>query len=136
MKPPEEQPQSDPQSANHKNSPATEADFDREFERGLEEVDRSIATLKERYAQIQRDRQRQIELKHHYEDIRQERRRDRSPELLAELRQIQQQLEILEVNLESSLFSWSSLKEPFWMAVRFSGIGLVVGWLLKSLAGN
>ena len=136
MKQSEEQPRSDRQSVNHKKSQTQDADFDREWERGIEEIETSLAALKERYAQIQQDKQRQAELKHRYEDVRPERRRDRSPELLAELKQIQQQLEILEVNLESSLFSWSSLKEPFWMAVRFGGIGIAIGWLLKSFAGN
>lgn len=116
-------------------SPNESADFEREFVQGLEEVERSLQALKERYAQVQQDKQRQAELKHRYEDVRQELRTNRSPQLKAELQQIQQQLEILEVNLESSLFSWSSLKEPFWMAVRFGGIGIAIGWLLKSCSG-
>lgn len=90
--------------------------------------------LKERFAQVQRDRQRQAELKHRYEEVRQDRSIRRSQEMKTQLKQIQQELETLEVNLESSLFSWSSLKEPFWMAVRFAGIGIVIGWLLKSCA--
>ncbi|MBD2185372.1 DUF2203 domain-containing protein [Planktothrix sp. FACHB-1355] len=116
-------------------SPNESADFEREFVQGLEEVERSLQALQERYAQVQQDKQRQAELKHRYEDVRQELRTNRSPQLKAELQQIQQQLEILEVNLESSLFSWSSLKEPFWMAVRFGGIGIAIGWLLKSCSG-
>ncbi|MFB2922522.1 MULTISPECIES: DUF2203 domain-containing protein [Aerosakkonema] len=116
-------------------SPNESADFEREFVQGLEEVERSLQALKERYAQVQQDKQRQAELKHRYEDVRQQQRTNRSPQLKAELQQIQQQLEILEVNLESSLFSWSSLKEPFWMAVRFAGIGIAIGWLLKSCSG-
>lgn len=105
-----------------------------EFEQALAEVERSLTALKERYAQVQRDRQRQAELKHRYEEIRQDRSIARSQEMKAEVKRIQQELETLEVNLESSLFSWSSLKEPFWMAVRFAGIGIVIGWLLKSCA--
>ncbi|GAC1482640.1 MAG: hypothetical protein NVS2B14_21410 [Chamaesiphon sp.] len=50
------------------------------------------------------------------------------------MKQIQDQIETLEVNLESQLFSWGSLKEPFWQAVRFGGLGVVVGWILKSCA--
>ncbi|MFB2938875.1 DUF2203 domain-containing protein [Aerosakkonemataceae cyanobacterium BLCC-F154] len=107
---------------------------EQEFEQALAEVERSLTALKERFAQVQRDRQRQAELKHHYEEIRQDRRMARSQEMKAELKRIQQELETMEINLESSLFSWSSLKEPFWMAVRFAGIGIVIGWLLKSCA--
>lgn len=90
--------------------------------------------LKERYAQVKRDRQRQAELKHRYEEIRQDRSIARSQEMKAELKRIEQELETLQVNLESSLFSWRSLNEPFWMVVRFAGIGIVIGWLLKSCA--
>lgn len=105
-----------------------------EFEQALAETERSLMALKERYAQVKRDRQRQAELKHRYEEVRQDSRIARSQEMKAELKRIGQELETLEVNLESSLFSWSSLKEPFWMAVRFAGIGIVIGWLLKSCA--
>jgi predicted RNase H-like nuclease (RuvC/YqgF family) len=135
MKPSEEssQPhrsQSDPQPSLH-----AEAADEQEFERSLEVVERSLQDLKERYAQVQRDQQRQKELQHRFEEVRQDRRRNRSQQLKAELQQIKAQLEVLEVSLESSLFSWSSLKEPFWQAVRFAGIGIVIGWLLKSCAG-
>ncbi|HAZ44999.1 MAG TPA: DUF2203 domain-containing protein [Cyanobacteria bacterium UBA11369] len=103
--------------------------------RSIEEVDRSLQALKERYAQVQRDRIRQKELQHRIEEVRQDLRRERSQQMQAELQQIKQQLEMLEVSLESSLFSFSSLKEPFWQAVRFAGIGIAIGWLLKSCAG-
>jgi len=126
MKPPEEpSPSSDPRGSQ---------DNEQEFVQALAEVERSLMALKERYAEVQRDQKRQAELKHRYEEVRQDRSRVRSQELKAQLQQIKQQLEMLEINLESSLFSWSSLKEPFWMAVRFAGIGLIIGWLLKSFA--
>jgi exonuclease VII small subunit len=126
MKPPEEPSASSDTQGSGNSEP--------EFEQALAEVERSLMALKERYAQVQRDRQRQAELKHRYEEIRQDRSIARSQEMKTQLKQIQQELETLEVNLESSLFSWSSLKEPFWMAVRFAGIGIVIGWLLKSCA--
>ncbi|XWK90217.1 MAG: DUF2203 domain-containing protein [Phormidium sp.] len=105
-----------------------------EFEQALAQVERSLTELKERYAQVKSDRQRQAELKHRYEEVRQDRSMARSQQMKTQLKQIQQELETLEVSLESSLFSWSSLKEPFWMAVRFAGIGIIIGWLLKSCA--
>ncbi|MCA1993960.1 MAG: DUF2203 domain-containing protein, partial [Coleofasciculus sp. S288] len=55
--------------------------------------------------------------------------------LQAELKRIKEELETIELNLESRLFSWGSLKEPFWQAVRFGGLGVVIGWILKSCAG-
>ena len=115
--------------------PRLEEGDQQELAREIEQVERSLLALKERYAQVQRDRDRQKELQHRLEDVRGDMRRNRSPQLLAELQQIKQQLETLEVSLESSLFSFSSLKEPFWQAVRFAGIGIAIGWLLKSCAG-
>lgn len=126
MKPPEE-----PSASS---DPRGSGNSEQEFVQGLTEAERSLTALKERYAQVQRDRQRQAELKHRYEEVRQDRSRARSQELQTELKRIKQELETLEVSLESSLFSWSSLKEPFWMAVRFAGIGIIIGWLLKSCA--
>ena len=56
-------------------------------------------------------------------------------ELKQELKRVQQQLDEVELTLESRLFSWRSFREPFWQAVRFGGIGIVLGWILKSCAG-
>ena len=107
-----------------------------EFEQALSEVERSLESIKARYNQVERDRQRQAQLQHRREEIRTSLRKTNNREALqAELEQIKGQLEIIELNLESQLFSWGSLKEPFWMAVRFGGLGIVIGWILKSCAG-
>lgn len=106
-----------------------------EFEQAIVEVERSLALLKERYEQIQQDTHRQNELLSRLDEIQLDLRRTRNQELKTELQQIKQQLETIELNLESRLFSWRNLKEPFWMAVRFGGIGIILGWILKSYAG-
>jgi DNA repair ATPase RecN len=114
-----------------------------EWENSLAEVERSLVALKQRYLQVKQDRQQQAELQQHLKQVKRELNRQRSPhskaqlkaELKAELKQIQQQLETIEINLESQLFSWGSLKAPFWQAVRFGGLGVIVGWILKSLTG-
>ena len=106
-----------------------------EFVVALETVERSLATVKERYTQIQVDRQRQVELGHRREEIRQSMRQNPLSQLKKELREIEQELETIELNLESSLFSWASIKQPFWQAVRFGGVGILIGWILKSYAG-
>lgn len=103
-----------------------------EFESAIAEVEQSLISLKERYNQVQRDRTHQDELKGQLDFIRRQ-RRPNSSELKAELQQIKQQLETIELNLESRLFNWGSLREAFWQAVRFGGIGVIIGWLLKSL---
>jgi seryl-tRNA synthetase len=106
-----------------------------EFVEAIATVERSLAALKERYTQIQRDRQRQAELGHRREDVRQSLHQNPLPQLKKELREIEQELETIELNLESSLFSWGSIKQPFWQAVRFGGLGILLGWMLKSYAG-
>jgi hypothetical protein len=103
-----------------------------EFEQALADVELKRVSLLERYAQIQRDRDRLVELENRREDIWEQTRQNPLPELKEELGQIKRELETIEINLESSLFSWGSLREPFWQAVRFGGLGVVLGWLLKS----
>jgi hypothetical protein len=49
------------------------------------------------------------------------------------LSQLRQQLASLEERLDSLMFDWRSLLEPFWQAVRFGGLGVIVGWLLHRL---
>ena len=113
----------------------TPGDDEIEFVEALAAVERSLATLKQQYTQIQVERQRQVELGHRREEIRQSRRQNPLPQLKQELREIEKELETIELNLESSLFSWRSIIEPFWQAVRFGGLGILIGWILKSYAG-
>ncbi|WP_416670688.1 DUF2203 domain-containing protein [Egbenema bharatensis] len=116
---------------------AAEAAID--LEQQLREVEQSLLLLKARYAQVQTDQTRQQELQQRKEQVERQLQHPRSnshqAELKAELKQIRQQLEDLEVSLESKLFSWSGLKEVFWQAVRFGGIGVIIGWILRSIAG-
>ena len=106
-----------------------------EFVQALETVERSLATVKERYTQVQVDRLRQAELGNRREDTRESVRQNPTAQLKKELREIEQELETIELNLESSLFSWVSIKQPFWQAIRFGGLGILLGWILKSYAG-
>ncbi|MBH8566248.1 hypothetical protein I8748_29515 [Nostoc sp. CENA67] len=108
-------------------------DQEPDFAQELEEVERSLLSLKQRYAQIQRDRQQKAEWQQRRQELQQN--KYQSPEDKDELRQIQQQLQVLEISLESQLFSWTSLKKPFWQVVRFGGMGVIIGWMLKSCAG-
>ena len=100
----------------------------------LAEVESALVALKQRYAQVESDRQRQKELKNRIDEIRPQLAKNKSSQLQAELKEIQTQLEAIEVNLESQLFTVDIFKEPFWQAVRFGGLGIVVGWILKSCA--
>ena len=104
-----------------------------EFAQELEEVERSLLSLKERYIQVESDREQKAQLEQRRQDLQHNKKP--TPEIKAELKHIQQQLEVLELNLESQLFSWRSFKKPFWQAVRFGGMGVIIGWILKSCAG-
>lgn len=104
-----------------------------DFAQELEEVERSLLSLKQRYAQVERDRLQKAQWQQHLQELQQN--KYQTPEIKAELKHIQQQLQVLEINLESQLFSWGSLKRPFWQAVRFGGMGVIIGWILKSWAG-
>lgn len=106
-----------------------------EFSLLLADVERSLVALKQRYTQVQQDLKRQAELQQRLKQVKQELRRNHISGLKVELQQIKEQLETIEVNLESQLFSWGSLREPFWQAIRFGGVGVIVGWILKSYAG-
>lgn len=106
-----------------------------EFEQLLSAIERSLRDLKQRHAQIQRDQRRQLELRQQYNAVQREWKVTQEADLLAELRQIQQELDVLEVALESRLLNWGSFREVFWQAVRFGGLGVVIGWILKSCVG-
>lgn len=86
-----------------------------ELEQELQALEQAFEEFRERYEQVKGDRQQQQSLQQ-------------------QLQQIQQQLQDLELRLESQLFSWRELREPFWQALRFLGLGIVVGWILKSCA--
>lgn len=99
----------------------TSPDADQKFEQELTTVEQSLDQLKQRYDQVKRDRQLQGELQSRVQTLQQE------------LKQIQQQLDTLEVELESRLFAWIRLQEPFWQMVRFGGLGVLLGWGLHWL---
>lgn len=105
-----------------------------DIEESLIEAESLLTALKQRYAQIESDRQRKAELNHRLEEIRPQLAKNKLPELQAEIKEIIAQLQAIEVNLESQLFTVDVFKEPFWQAVRFGGLGIVVGWILKSCA--
>lgn len=99
-----------------------------EFEQTMQTVERSLHDLKARYAQVQQDQQRQVDLKNCFDQVRAASKHNPTAALKAELQTLHQQLEELEVALESRLFSWDGLQEVFWQAVRFGGLGIMLGW--------
>lgn len=106
-----------------------------EVEQSLNTLEESLESLKRRYTDVLSAKAQRSELIAQYNRTQDEVRRHRTAKLKAELNDLQHQINEVEVVLESQLFSWSSLKEPFWMGVRFGGIGVLIGWLLRAAAG-
>jgi cytochrome c biogenesis factor len=103
-----------------------------ELERSLCDVSRSLFALKDRFFQVETDQELQAELQERLQELED----SELSEMKVELNLIRQQLEVLEINLESRLFTWRSVKQPFWQVVRFGGLGMIIGWLLKSATGS
>lgn len=111
--------------------PSQATPVDSNIEQTLQDVERSLQAFKIRHAQVKADQQRQQDLQQQLTQAQlTQAQQEPHPQIQAEIQQIQQQLEALEVALESQLFSWSGVKEGFWQAVRFGGVGVAIGWLL------
>ena len=132
-----------------------------DLETQLQETKELLGEIEQRFHQVRRDSLEQIDLEQQkqnlqmqIQDISSDRphqknnskiRRKPKPnngeslshkdELHRQLQEISDRLEQLEADLESRLLSWSSLREPFWQIVRFGGVGVVIGVILKSCAG-
>jgi hypothetical protein len=93
------------------------------FEQEMRETAQRFLTLRDRYMAVREAQQE-----------RQEVLAQISTQALPqeELNQLQARLETLESTLESHLPSWEILREPFWQAIRFGGLGLVLGWILHA----
>ena len=104
-----------------------------EIEEEISNLEVSLDKIKQRYQQIKLDQGRKDELINRQQEIKQEIAANNPPDSLkSELNYIKNELAEIEVRLESELFQWSHLSEPFWQAVRFVGIGIIIGWILKN----
>jgi hypothetical protein len=105
---------------------------DSEFEAAIAQLEQDLMTLRERHTQVLAAQSRIAKLREQQAEIA-----DQPPEiqkeqsLKTELKLIQEEIETLELSLESHLLKW---QEPFWQVVRFVGLGILIGWLLKSFA--
>jgi chromosome segregation ATPase len=129
-------------------SPQTEpsSESDLEIDREIAEVEELLSQVKQRYEQIriaqadltpltQQQRELQKQLKSsQVNSLAQAQWRDRQG-LKEELAAVEQRLTEISVELESRLISWQSFREPFWQILRFGGVGIILGYYLKALAG-
>jgi hypothetical protein len=100
-----------------------------ETELGLEidRLEREIADLKHRHADIQLAERERVVLQRNRNELKL--KSQNRPEVRQELQEIKTRLAELELLLESRLLN---LWEPFWQAVRFGGLGIAIGWFLCS----
>ncbi|MEB3225829.1 MAG: hypothetical protein VKJ86_08490 [Synechococcus sp.] len=102
-----------------------------EFEQAIAQVETELTALKARYAEVQTTQTRIAELQAEQATLAAEpETAQKQASLKTELNLIAEEIAKLELQLESHLLKW---QEPFWQIVRFTGIGILLGWLLKSL---
>jgi hypothetical protein len=120
-----------------------------EIEHAIVEVETHLQTLKAHYEQVRNDQQRQQQLIQQRQQVKQQLRQSDSLDLKLELKQLREQIEQLDDTLggfsENYLFisllgnplgfSKRGLQDAFWQIIRFGGLGVILGWLLKSWAG-
>ena len=109
---------------------------EQDLEQAIASVEASLTQLKERYHQVQRDQKRRAQLKALKQELTQDAKANKTEALIrSELKHIEQEISNIELHLESRLWNWKELQEPFWQAVRFTGVGIIIGWVLKLVSG-
>ncbi|WP_019498754.1 hypothetical protein [Pseudanabaena sp. PCC 6802] len=111
-----------------------------EVETQIQQLEQALQELKQRLANVRAMQNERARLKEQQHDLRSQLQGSpASPQLKQQLKQdlaqISSQLDLLEVDLESRLISWSSFREPFWQIVRFGGLGVLIGFAIKSCTG-
>lgn len=127
--------------------PPTPSDW-HEIEVQVQHLEQALQAIKQRLTQVRTLQSDRRHLEQQQQEVRDRLQRlppQTSPqnrdatspqqELKQQLAQISSQLELLEVELESRLISWSSFREPFWQIVRFGGLGVLIGFAIKSCTG-
>lgn len=116
--------------SDHQNT--SEATTEIDIETQIINLEASLEKVKQRYQQIKIDSAKRDELIIEKKAVEEELANNHQDSLKSELNYIKNELAEIEVRLESDLFKWSNLSEPFWQAVRFLGIGIVIGWILNN----
>jgi hypothetical protein len=99
----------------------------------IQDLERLLVDLRDRYEQIQVDEPLRSQLQAQITTQKQiSTTPDQKANLKAELAKLTDQLDEVEMRLESRLVSWLGLREYFWQIVRFGGFGLLLGWGLTT----
>ncbi len=100
----------------------------------IQDLERLLEDLRDRYQQIQVDEPLRAQLQAQISVQKQT--ITAKSDLKAELAKLSDQLDEVEMRLESRLVSWLGLREYFWQIVRFGGFGILLGWGLTTWAMN
>ncbi|MEL6223108.1 MAG: hypothetical protein AAFR31_10765 [Cyanobacteria bacterium J06627_8] len=118
----------DHHSASPDQSQSGDSSDEQEFLDALADAQTTLDQIKERYVQVAEATEQRSELRAQYNRTQHALRQHRTKELQQELKKLKTKLNELEVIFESQLV------DPFWMAIRFGGIGLIIGWILRAIA--
>lgn len=127
-------------------------DDDTNFVQELAQVEQALANLQYRYRDLQNAIEQRSQLEARRQEIEKDKENGIKMELEQELTQIDRKIQELNLELESRLLTdadsqkilrelyWQGWKEGafrewFWQIVRFGGLGVILGWILKSCAG-
>jgi chromosome segregation ATPase len=116
------------------------SDFDTEFTAALEDVDTTLEQIRARYQEIKIAQAEKATLEKTLAELQtdlaqKEQLEQAVAELQTELEQVQEQIHTLAITLESQLWKWQDLKEPFWQFIRYFGLGFAAATLLHKLTG-
>ncbi len=59
--------------------------------------------------------------------------RQRRQDFGESITQLQQAVDEFELELATRTLGWQQVRETFWQAVRFGGLGIIIGWSLAWL---
>ncbi len=93
----------------------------------IDRLEREIADLKHRHADIQLAERERVVLQRNRNELKL--KSQNRPEIRQELDDIKSRLKELDNLLESRLFKELDF---FWLIVRFGGLGVAIGWFLCS----
>jgi hypothetical protein len=87
----------------------------------LQLIETALIEVRSRYEQVCEDEGRRSQLQEQRSALK-------TQGLQSELKQLEQELDVLEHRLESRIFAWNGLQRYFWQTVRFVGLGVAIGW--------
>ncbi|UAJ72679.1 hypothetical protein IQE94_16870 [Synechocystis sp. PCC 7339] len=127
---------------------APNGDSDSNFGLALAALTQALQKLQTRYDEVQSQRAKQQQIQEYRADVETRLQGEAQAELEQELARIRSELEALSLELESELLTdrqlqkmfWDGLRrglmgDVFWQIIRFGGLGLILGWALKSWVG-